>query len=430
MKKLNHILKLILINGLIFVVLLEVIALVIYFVNHKAFFYTHDKKGLESVDFQTGGTEDRLSKLTNKRFHPFFGYTHQTGSKQTNNYGFYCPHDFPLKREQANWYIIGIFGGSVANGFYQEGREQLTRQLQKNPAFAGKEIFYLNFALGGYKQPQQVQILSYFLAVGQQLDMVINIDGFNEVVYCFNNSRLNVDIGMPSAQHFLPMKDLMDRGTVTGEKLETIWTIRQLKKNINRIDKKLKHGFAASLHLIRSAYGNYLYKKYRRELVRFDQQIKPAKPGTGDSIVNIKYTPAVTNELMLSAKVATLWYRTSFIMNAVMTAGIDGTASAGRYFHILQPNQYYSNKTFTAEEKENALDASLPYNVLAKKVYPVLLKAVAALQKNHVKAYSAVGIFDKVTDTVYIDRCCHFNRRGNELLADFIAARILAAEAK
>ena len=107
MKKLKHILKLIAINALIFVVLLEVIAVVIYFVNHKAFFYTHDKKGLELVDFQTGGiegTEEQLSQLTNKRFHPFFGYTHQTGSKQTNNYGFYCPHDYPLKKEKENWW--------------------------------------------------------------------------------------------------------------------------------------------------------------------------------------------------------------------------------------------------------------------------------------------------------------------------------------
>jgi hypothetical protein len=39
--------------------------------------------------------------------------------------------------------------------------------------------------------------------------------------------------------------------------------------------------------------------------------------------------------------------------------------------------------------------------------------------------HSAVDIFDQETGTLYIDDCCHFNQRGNEILADFIADAIL-----
>jgi hypothetical protein len=403
------------VNVIIFVLLLELIAAAVYFFNHKAFFYTDKDKHKRNIRGSIAFNMDR--QLTAARFHPFFGYTHKAGLKDTNNYGFYCPFDYPLKKEKENWYIIGIFGGSVANDFYTKGRERLTKKLKNHHHFADKEIFYLNYALGGYKQPQQMQILTYFLSIGQEFDMVINIDGFNEVIFCSNNNRLNVDIAMPSAQHFLPMRDLMDSQAVTGEKLESIWKIQTYKKDFNRNEKKLQHTKFASIYLILSSYSKYLYKKYRSEIVRFDGLIKPTEPK--DSIVNIKYTLAAANAPTLLANVASLWYRASFIMNSELSAW------GSRYFHFLQPNQYYSKKSFTKKEQETALDNQLPYNFLVKKGYPVLHKAVKVLKKNKVNAFNAVGIFDKVKETVYIDQCCHFNQLGNEIFADFIAHCIL-----
>ena len=433
MKKLKKILKLVIVNVIVFAALLEVIAAAVYFLKYKALFYTHANAPLEFVIGERGERGERgepgidrrveqLTQLTDKRFHPFFGYTHRVGSGGTNNYGFYCPYDYPFKREKANRYIIGIFGGSVANGFYVDGVERLTKRLKQHPFFAGKEIIYLNYALGGYKQPQQLEVLAYFLAVGQELDMVLNIDGFNEIVFCFNNSRLNVDIAMPSAQHFLPMKDLMDSRTMTGEQLDSIAKIQNYKKTFSGVIEKIKHTKSASLYLVYASYGKFLYKQYRGELVRFDGLIKAAKPGDESSIVNIKYTPGVGSEPVLLAQVATLWYRSSFMMNSMMAGGL---GRGGRYFHFLQPNQYYSKKVFTGKEQRDALDNGSVYGGLVKKGYPVLEKAVGVLRQNGVKAFSAVGIFDKVKEAVYIDNCCHFNRLGNEIFADFMADYIL-----
>lgn len=419
MKKIKSTIKIIAVNVIIFFLLLELIAVAIYFFNHKAFFYTDKNKYKREQAVRESITAHVDAQLTDERFHPFFGYTHKAGLKNTNNYGFHCSRDYPLKKESTDQYIIGIFGGSVAHDFYEKGRARLTNKLKTHANFAGKEIIYLNYALGGYKQPQQLQILTYFLSAGQELDMAINIDGFNEMIFCFNNNRLNVDTAMPSAQHFLPMRDLMDSRTVTGEKLESIWKIQTYKKDFTRNEEKLRHTKLAFIYLIFSTYGKHLYKRYRSEVVRFDHLIKPAKPGTGDSLVNFKYSPGLDNEGMLLAKVATLYYRTSFTMhNAVKAWG-------GRYFHFLQPNQYYSKKAFSKEEQETALDERLNYNTLVKKGYPMLHRVIGVLRKNHVNAFSAAGIFDKITRTVFIDRCCHFNRLGNEIFADFIAAHIL-----
>ena len=413
MKKLKKIVILVAVNLIVFILLFELIAVGIYFLGHKAFFYTHEKTPLENIESSAD------QQLTNKRFHPFFGYTHKAGSQGTNNYGFYCPHDYPLKRENKDWFFIGIFGGSVAADFYDLGTRRLTDRLKSRPYYADKEIIYLNYALGGYKQPQQLEILSYFLSIGQELDMAINIDGFNEIVFCFNNNRLHVDAAMPSAQHFLPMRDLMDSRTLTGEKLESITEIQHIKKSYLRIREKLLHCKSAAVYLVLSSYGKYLYKKYRRELVRFDGLTKPAGPE--DSIVNVKYTAGLVEPALL-ASVATIWYRASFNMNSQVTAW------GGRYFHFLQPNQYVSKKVFSDEERKTALDYSSTYDLLAKKGYPVLQQAVVYLRQNHVRAFSAVDIFDSVKETLYIDNCCHFNQKGNELFADFIADHILESD--
>ena len=420
MQKTGKLLKIIAINIVIFILLLEAVALAIYFIKHKTFFYT-DSRNREpretiqsplDVDTQAGKTPEQL---TDKRFHPFFGYTYKTGSNNTNNYGFICPYDYPFKKEHDDQFIIGIFGGSVADNFYREGCERLSEKLKLNPAFAHKEFVYLNYAMGGYKQPQHLQILSYFLSIGQELDAVINIDGFNEIIFCFNNNRLNLDIAMPSAQHFLPMRDLMESRVLDHNKLESLWKIQQYKEKLTRLRQKLRHTPLAALHLFYSTTYDHLYKSYRAELLRFDQLIKPAK--NRDSLVNVKYTPASRDDNYLLAAIASLWSRCSLLMNQAVAVQKPGAL----YLHILQPNQYYSNKAFTKEEQTYSLDRQTAYSVLAEKGYPVLLREIEVLKKNDVAAYSAVNIFDNVKETLYIDNCCHFNRIGNELLADFIA---------
>ena len=59
--------------------------------------------------------------------------------------------------------IIGLFGGSFAEHVVSYGREALFHELEQSPDFADKEIILHALALGGYKQPQQLLGLTYFL---------------------------------------------------------------------------------------------------------------------------------------------------------------------------------------------------------------------------------------------------------------------------
>ena len=73
--------------------------------------------------------------------------------------------------------MIGVFGGSFTHSVYLS----LKDLLSKHAAEFGKKIVVINLGLAGYKQPQQLMTLNYLLALGAEFDIVIALDGFNEV---------------------------------------------------------------------------------------------------------------------------------------------------------------------------------------------------------------------------------------------------------
>lgn len=96
------------------------------------------------------------------------------------------------------------------------------------------------------------------------------------------------------------------------------------------------------------------------------------------------------------------------------------------YFHFLQPNQYYSKKSFSAEEAQIALNVNSVYGQNAAEGYPFLVEESNVLTRNGVNFYNALDIFDETSAIIYADDCCHFNQQGNRILADAMAAAILA----
>src|SRR5208282_4208675 len=91
----------------------------------------------------------------------------------TNNYGFDSVLDYPYRKQSANEFVIGIFGESFALGFVKATMPELFDDiLAKVPELRGKKITILSFAREGFKQPQQLETLAYFLSIGQKFDLV------------------------------------------------------------------------------------------------------------------------------------------------------------------------------------------------------------------------------------------------------------------
>jgi hypothetical protein len=77
-----------------------------------------------------------------------------------------------------------------------------------------------------------------------------------------------------------------------------------------------------------------------------------------------------------------------------------------------------------ASRQSDSLNA---YPHIVEVGYPLLVREGAALSRAAVRFTELTGVFAGVSETVYQDACCHLNRRGNEIMAEAIAAAILGA---
>jgi hypothetical protein len=428
LKKGKNILIIIAVNLAIAFICLEALSLAFYFINQKQFFYTRTKTKEKVVeDIERIGI--RLDESIVERLHPLFGYVLKQGAftneklkLKVNKHGFFSLYEYPFIKTNKNQVIIGVFGGSVANNFAVDEyvTRRLSNKLKTYPEFANKEIIVLNFGNGGYKQPQQLLILNYFLALGQELDLVINIDGFNEVALSNLNNKAQVEIGMPSVQHIQPLTGLANNN-LSPEAMSSIVEINEIKKQLKAGIDKLQTCQLALCHAVTSLQVKQLVNNYQQAVVKYDRQVKQSNRDTANSgIVYIPKADSVLPDAAAFDKMASMWYQSSIGMNQILSS------RNIKYFHFIQPNQYYPTKrAFTAKENEIAIDQKSPYIEGVKKGYPVLLSKVDDLQKAGVNVFSAVNILDNTKETVYKDACCHYNSVGEDLLANYVSSSII-----
>ena len=428
----RRILSLLVVNLLVLLVAAEGIALAVFYYETGWLYYTDPyRPQLPLVPEPPGGA------VTTAALHPYFGPTHQPGipfdipdalrdpdtsradaRPATNNFGFTSRYDYPYARTGERQLLVGIFGGSVGAWFCEVGAPRLAARLAAAPAFQGRDIVPLCFSHEGYKQPQQLLVLGYFLSIGQAFDVVVNIDGFNEVAISPLNDARGVDISMPSVMHIDPLTALLDQSSMTAEKVEALARIQGYRRRLNAAAVCANGAWSAASHVVVTRFHGVLDRQYRAEVARFDAL--PAAEGA--SLVRV--TPKVRTRAQpeLYREIADEWARSSVLMHQMLAA------SGARYVHVLQPNQYFTTRPFSPEEAAVALAADSPFKPGAEYGYPVLEQTIASgeLAKAGVSVVDGVHLFDAERAPVYIDNCCHYTRRGYEILADAIAAAVLS----
>jgi len=117
-----------------------------------------------------------------------------------------------------------------------------------------------------------------------------------------------------------------------------------------------------------------------------------------------------------------IWRRSSLLMHQVCAA--NGIA----YVHVLQPNQYLPGaKPMGDAERTAAYSPEHPYRAAVEAGYPRLVAAGESLRAEGVGFVDASRAFADVRERLYVDDCCHFNRRGSMLLAEQLAPALRAA---
>jgi hypothetical protein len=409
-------LALIAVNIVIFLVFAEVLALAVYWFDNGALFYVDHKEHALIAETARG-------ELTADVLHPYFGPIHRPGVRQeTNNVGFGSPYTFPYPRQNERQFLVGIFGGSVARRFCDQGAPALIAALRLEPRLANRDVVPLCFSHEGYKQPQQVLVLAYFLSLGQSYDAVVNIDGFNEVALGDMNAQRGRDISMPSPLHVDPIINLIDQTTLTPVKLGALARISRLKERLNSLTRMMERNGVAALNFALERYYRYTYNAYSIEVGRFAGLASERS----DASPVLLTPPAKTRGegTDVYADIATQWAAGSVLMRDILAA------RGALYVHVLQPNQYFTTRRFGAAEARVARNPAQPFKVSVERGYPALERHAAQLQRSE-RFADATTLFDHEDAAVYEDDCCHYTQRGNELMAAFVAAQIrraLAAE--
>jgi hypothetical protein len=358
--------------------------------------------------------------------HPFLGYVLNPEIKewrtrrgrivapQITADGFEATPDPPPSHGSGDTIEIGVFGGSVATFMCTDGRATLLAELAKFAGFRRKTLALRCFALGGYKQPQQLLALAYLLSLGRKLDLVINLDGFNEVALPLAENR-------PAGVFpFYP------RGwTTLVEGIPDLKRVRLVGVIVDLEERRVRLARTFSDALWRySAICNLLWQALDRrlaaQLAETQMALERSVPADRGQFLGHGPRWDYGSEDQFFEDLASEWKQSSLEM-AHLCAG------AGiRYYQFLQPNQYDPRtKPMSAAERGVAYRADHPYRRGVEKGYPLLAKAGGELAASGVKFYDARKVFAQISEPLYVDQCCHFSRRGSEILATWMAARIV-----
>ncbi|HQW86199.1 MAG TPA: hypothetical protein PLH93_03385 [Flavobacteriales bacterium] len=344
--------------------------------------------------------------------HPYLGYV-SVPLNDRNRFG--LPGADPLHPGAPDTVNVVLLGGSVAMGLHTFAEERLLRGLQRVPAFRGKAFRVAVLALGGYKQPQPLQALSWFLAQGAHMDLVLALDGFNDIVLPMcDNLPFGIHSNYPRHWNMYARKRL-------DPKVQRILAQRLA---ISEHRDERRHRLAAS-QLRHSNIALLLWRtrdqRDAAELTELEQRLRTTMENAGADLQVTGPVRTVTDTAAYRAEQADLWMRSSMQVNAL------ARANGAAYFHFLQPNQYVpGSKPIGPKEAAVALaEGPFCYRDAVEQGYPLLIERGARLKVAGVDFHDLTGLFRTEPRAMYSDQCCHFTTPGYLRIAEAMADAVV-----
>ncbi len=355
--------------------------------------------------------------------HPFTGYCHDPFSSPgadfsgrhvpVNRLGFFGEDD-PVQTRSDDKLIIGIVGGSFAWAFGFEARDELVRSLQADPRLAGREVVIVNLALPGFKQPQQVTAFNYVAALGGEFDILINLDGFNELALSAENFRGRVFSVYPQGW-IVRVHDVPDNRRLTES--YRVFAIRSERQRMARaVLASPLRGLA-----LRQVWWRLADKSLERRLHSTVNGLHAVTAEEGKTFAAAGPREARVPLSEVYPHSADVWSRCSRQLHAV------ATAQGARYLHAIQPNQYLEgSKPLSPEEAKHAVDAGSDFSKAVSEGYPLLQERGLRLQAEGIEFVDLTQVYADQPQTLYVDWCCHVNREGYEIIAHKLVVELLA----
>jgi hypothetical protein len=357
----------------------------------------------------------------NEVVHPYLGWVTNPqisppttiGAHQipVNGFGFNdVEHHIP--KRSADRLVVGVVGGSVAWQMTVLGESAFRDALGENPAWREREIQIVRLAMSGYKQPQQLMTLNFLLALGAEFDVIVNIDGYNEIALAAcENDKSRVFTAYPRMWH-LRAQDIVDPRVYDK-------SFRLLQVRATR--QELAHGICNSWFRWSPTF-NLVWKirdmYWENQLVDLASRLSTGERAFATGGPRQEYT----TESEMFDHLRDIWKNCSLQIHHLCQG--NGT----KYIHVLQPNQYLAgSKPMTDLEWKKMYVADQDYGKVIAQSYPLLIAEGPQLQKLGIDFHDLTMIFAATEETIYADPFCHYNARGNEILARAVAAAVIDA---
>jgi hypothetical protein len=402
---------------LISVTVMELASPLAYYVIHgKAFSRSEITRRLDSaavVDGPVGPNMRDPLYVSNKVLHPYLGFVFSSDQTGVNRYGFYGKA--PPDERAGDRVVIGITGGSVALHFAREKADRLAALLrEEHGLFADREVEIVCLAVDGYKQPQQLMVLANLLAFGSRLDILLNIDGFNEIVIpYYENYPEGVYPFYPRLWNLYTSK-VYNREV--ARRIAEMDAIRESRAWWKRLISRSPFRHSMACLTIWESLENQKLSLYSMVDAEFRKELAGASRNSN------RLGPAVSyrNPMECVAECVEMWKECSIQMSKLCAA------NDIFYAHFLQPNQYYQgSKNMSQREKDIAIfKGKALFKILAGNGYPMLVREGAALRECGVRFKDLTMIFEHEERIVYADYSCHFNSLGNDIIAEEVAGFI------
>lgn len=351
--------------------------------------------------------------------HPYLGFVYNPEKFRLKHNGVpisefgFIDNRSPIHKRSKDKLIVGVFGGSVAWWFQNLQRQSLIDGLRGIPKFSGKkEIVFVPVALGGYKQPQQAIALSYLLSLGAEFDLILNIDGYNEVALVNYKS-----VVFPFFPRSWELR-VVDVPSVDVQiSIGRIEYIKEQRASVAKFFYGEPYSYSIMLNTMWRLYDRYLVNKINIDRLELDRK-RDRRSKDYSKLFEVKGPPYhFSSKEKLYRDIAQVWKNGSLTMRGL------AEASGAEYFHFLQPNQYFpGSKVLSEEEKKNAFWPGTAFEEAVQLGYPNLRKVSKELKDKGVNFFDLSMLFFNVSETTYVDTCCHLSERGNEIMAESVVA--------
>ena len=329
-------------------------------------------------------------------------------SKTSINY-----HGFP------NWmlddikdkdFVVLILGGSVAGGFDWSKRTELKRRLQI--LLPRKNIKIISAINGGYKQPHQLFVLNYLILNGISPNIVLNIDGFNEAYMGWMNWKyFKADVINPYVDFAYQIQ-----GNIASSKAARVSILNAQNKVI-----KIQRRILSSVFALEYCFYKYFIFPSASKILNDTKNL--LSKGFKKSNSQYLIIPRKNSDIKAAQKrIVEIWAKSSILISKIL----NNTNTL--YIHMLQPNQYFGDRSFSKEEAKIAFTKQEPYgrfrDEIVGPVYKQMLDQSDRLKESGIIFINGTNLFDDEKRPVYSDSCCHILRLGNEILLNTIFSTI------